>query len=79
MVNAFIAIIEDNGRRLPVPEIVDWCDVEEGYDPEELANEYVDYVYENENLLELDDAGHWSLRFEAYVGDEHSDARTIKG
>lgn len=77
--DSYIAIIEVNGKRLPVPEIVDWCDVEDGYDPEELADEYEEYVRENENLLDLDDAGHWSLRFEAYVGDEHSNARTIKG
>ena len=77
--DSYIAIIEVNGKRLPVPEIIDWCGVEDGYDPEELADEYEEYVRENENLLELDDAGHWSLRFEAYVGDEHSDARTIKG
>ena len=75
----YIAIIEVNGKRLPVPEIIDWCGVEDGYNPEELADEYEEYVRENENLLELDDAGHWSLRFEAYVGDEHSNARTIKG
>jgi hypothetical protein len=77
--DSYIAIIEVNGKRLPVPEIVDWCNVEDGYAPEELADEYEEYVRENENLLDLDDAGHWSLRFEAYVGDEHSDARTIKG
>ena len=77
--DSYIAIIEVNGKRLPVPEIIDWCGVEDGYNPEELADEYEEYVRENENLLELDDAGHWSLRFEAYVGDEHSDARTIKG
>ena len=77
--DSYIAIIEVNGKRLPVPEIIDWCGVEDGYDPEELADEYEEYVRENENLLELDDAGYWSLRFEAYVGDEHSDARTIKG
>ena len=74
MENTWIEVVSINGRRLPVPEVIDWVDQEDdGRDIEDLADEIEEWFEENRASMGMND----SLLFKVHCGSEWSTARSI--
>lgn len=74
MEHAWIEVVSINGRRLPVPEVIDWVDQDDdGRDIEDLADEIEEWFEENRNSMDMND----SLLFKVHCGSEWSTARSI--
>ena len=74
MENTWIEVVSINGRRLPVPEVIDWVDQDDdGRDIEDLADEIEEWFEENRALMGMND----SLLFKVHCGSEWSTARSI--
>ena len=67
-------VVSINGRRLPVPEVIDWVDQDDdGRDIEDLADEIEEWFEENRASMGMND----SLLFKVHCGSEWSTARSI--
>lgn len=74
MEHAWIEVVSINGRRLPVPEVIDWVDQDDdGRDIEDLADEIEEWFEENRASMGMND----SLLFKVHCGSEWSTARSI--
>lgn len=74
MENTWIEVVSINGRRLPVPEVIDWVDQDDdGRDIEDLADEIEEWFEENRASMGMND----SLLFKVHCGSEWSTARSI--
>ena len=74
MEHAWIEVVSINGRRLPVPEVIDWVDQDDdGRDIEDLADETEEWFEENRASMGMND----SLLFKVHRGSEWSTARSI--
>ena len=74
METAWIEVVSINGRRLPVPEVIDWVDQDDdGRDIEDLADEIEEWFEENRASMGMND----SLLFKVHCGSEWSTARSI--
>ena len=74
MENPRIEVVSINGRRLPVPEVIDWVDQDDdGRDIEDLADEIEEWVEENRASIGMNDR----LRFKAHCGSAWSTVRSI--
>ena len=74
MENTWIEVVSINGRRLPVPEVIDWVDQDDdGRDIEDLADEIEEWFEENRASMGMND----SLLFRVHCGSEWSTARSI--
>ena len=74
MENTWIEVVSINGRRLPVPEVIDWVDQDDdGRDIEDLADEVEEWFEENRASMGMND----SLLFKVHCGSEWSTARSI--
>ena len=74
MEHAWIEVVSINGRRLPVPEVIDWVDQEDdGRDVEDLADEIEEWFEENRASMGMND----SLLFKVHCGSEWSTAHSI--
>ena len=70
----WIEVVSINGRRLPVPEVIDWVDQDDdGRDIEDLADEIEEWFEENRASMGMND----SLLFKVHCGSEWSTARSI--
>ena len=74
MERTWIEVVSINGRRLPVPEVIDWVDQDgDGRDIEDLADEIEEWFEENRASMDMHD----DLLFEVHCGSEWSTARSI--
>ena len=74
MENTWIEVVSINGRRLPVPEVIDWVDQDDdGRDIEDLADEIEEWFEENRASMGMND----SLLFKVHCGSEWSTIRSI--
>ena len=74
MENTWIEVVSINGRRPPVPEVIDWVDQDDdGRDIEDLADEIEEWFEENRASMGMND----SLLFKVHRGSEWSTARSI--
>ena len=74
METTWIEVVSINGRRLPVPEVIDWVDQDDdGRDIEDLADEIEEWFEENRASMGMND----SLLFKVHCGSEWSTARII--
>ena len=74
MENTWIEVVSINGRRLPVPEVIDWVDQDDdGRDIEDLADEIEEWFEENRASMGMND----SLLFKVHCGSEWSTVRSI--
>ena len=74
MENTWIEVVSINGRRLPVPEVIDWGDQDDdGRDIEDLADEIEEWFEENRASMGMND----SLLFKVHCGSEWSTERSI--
>lgn len=74
MERTWIEVVSINGRRLPVPEVIDWADQDDdGRDIEDLADEIEEWFEENRVSMGMND----SLLFKVHCGSEWSTARSI--
>lgn len=74
MENTWIEVVSINGRRLPVPEVIDWVDQDDdGRDIEDLADEIEEWFEGNRASMGMND----SLLFKVHCGSEWSTARSI--
>ena len=74
METTWIEVVSINGRRLPVPEVIDWVDQDDdGRDIEDLADEIEEWFEENRASMGMND----SLLFKVHCGSEGSTARSI--
>ncbi len=74
MERTWIEVVSINGRRLPVPEVIDWVDQDDdGRDIEDLADEIEEWFEENRASMGMND----SLLFKVHCGSEWSTARSI--
>ena len=74
METTWIEVVSINGRRLPVPEVIDWVDQDDdGRDIEDLADEIEEWFEENRASMGMND----SLLFKVHCGSEWSTARRI--
>ena len=74
MEHAWIEVVSINGRRLPVPEVIDWVDQDDdGRNIEDLADEIEEWFEENRASMGMND----SLLFKVHCGSEWSTARSI--
>ena len=74
MEHAWIEVVSINGRRLPVPEVIDWVDQEDdGRDVEDLADETEEWFKETRASMDMHD----DLLFKVHRGSEWSTARSI--
>ena len=74
MEHAWIEVVSINGRRLPVPEVIDWVDQDDdGRDIEDLADEIEEWFEENRASMGMND----SLLFKVHCGSEWSTTRSI--
>ena len=74
MEHAWVEVVSINGRRLPVPEVIDWVDQDDdGRDIEDLADEIEEWFEENRASMGMND----SLLFKVHCGSEWSTARSI--
>ena len=74
MEHAWIEVVSINGRRLPVPEVIDWVDQDDdGRDIEDLADEIEEWFEENRASMGMND----SLLFKVHCGSEWSTVRSI--
>ena len=74
MENTWIEVVSINGRRLPVPEVIDWVDQDDdGRDIEDLADEIEEWFEENRASMGMND----SLLFKVHCGSEWSTTRSI--
>ena len=74
METTWIEVVSINGRRLPVPEVIDWVDQDDdGRDIEDLADEIEEWFEENRASMGMND----SLLFRVHCGSEWSTARSI--
>ena len=74
METTWIEVVSINGRRLPVPEVIDWVDQDDdGRDIEDLADEIEEWFEENRASMGMND----SLLFKVHCGSEWSTARSI--
>lgn len=74
MEHAWIEVVSINGRRLPVPEVIDCVDQDDdGRDIEDLADEIEEWFEENRASMGMND----SLLFKVHCGSEWSTARSI--
>ena len=74
METTWIEVVSINGRRLPVPEVIDWVDQDDdGRDIEDLADEIEEWFEENRASMGMND----SLLFKVHCGSESSTARSI--
>lgn len=74
MERAWIKVVSINGRRLPVPEVIDWVDQDDdGRDIEDLADEIEEWFEENRASMDMHD----DLLFKIHRGSEWSTAHSI--
>ena len=74
METTWIEVVSIIGRRLPVPEVIDWVDQDDdGCDIEDLADESEEWFEENRASMGMND----SLLFKVHCGSEWSTARSI--
>ena len=74
METTWIEVVSINGRRLPVPEVIDWVDQDDdGRDIEDLADEIEEWFEENRASMGMN----VSLLFKVHCGSEWSTARSI--
>ena len=74
METTWIEVVSINGRRLPVPEVIDWVDQDDdGRDIEDLADEIEEWFEENRASMGMND----SLLFKVHCGSEWSTVRSI--
>ena len=74
METTWIEVVSINGRRLPVPEVIDWVDQDDDdRDIEDLADEIEEWFEENRASMGMND----SLLFKVHCGSEWSTARSI--
>ena len=74
METTWVEVVSINGRRLPVPEVIDWVDQDDdGRDIEDLADEIEEWFEENRASMGMND----SLLFRVHCGSEWSTARSI--
>lgn len=74
MERTWIEVVSINGRRLPVPEVIDWVDQDDdGRDIEDLADEIEEWLEENRASMGMND----SLLFKVHCGSEWSTTRSI--
>ena len=74
METTWIEVVSINGRRLPVPEVIDWVDQDDdGRDIEDLADEIEEWFEENRASMGMND----SLLFKVHCGSEWSTIRSI--
>ena len=74
METRWIEVVSINGRRLPVPEVIDWVDQDDdGRDIEDLADEIEEWFEENRASMGMND----SLLFKVHCGSEWSTVRSI--
>lgn len=71
--NSYIKLIELNGQRKFVPEIIDWVeDVDTDTTPEDVRDEFMQFVEENTGLIATDSEGHYHMVCQACVGADES-------
>ena len=74
METTWIEVVSINGRRLPVPEVIDWVDQDDdGRDIEDLADEIEEWFEENRASMGMND----SLLFKVHCGSEWCSAGSI--
>ena len=74
MENTWIEVVSINGRRLPVPEVIDWVDQDDdSRDIEDLADEIEEWFEENRASMGMNN----SLLFKVHCGSEWSTVRSI--
>ena len=74
METTWIEVVSINGRRLPVPEVIDWVDQDDdSRDIEDLADEIEEWFEENRGSMGMND----SLLFKVHCGSEWSTVRSI--
>lgn len=74
MEHAWIEVVSINGRRLPVPEVIDWVDQDDdGRGIEDLADEIEERFEENRASMDMHD----DLLFKIHRGSEWSTAHSI--
>ena len=74
METTWIEVVSINGRRLPVPEVIDWVDQDDdGRDIEDLADEIEEWFEENRASMGMNG----SLLFKVHCGSEWSTVRSI--
>ena len=74
MEHAWIEVVSINGRRLLVPEVIDWVDQDDdGRDIEDLADEIEEWFEENRDSMDVHD----DLLFKIHRGSEWSTAHSI--
>ena len=74
MEHAWIEVVSINGRRLLVPEVIDWVDQDDdGRDIEDLADEIEEWFEKNRDSMDVHD----DLLFKIHRGSEWSTAHSI--
>ena len=83
--NSYIKLIELNGQRQFVPQIIDWVeDVDTDTTPEDVRDEFMQFVEENPGLIATDSIatdseGHYGMVCQACVGEDESMVFEVRG
>lgn len=77
--NSYIKLIELNGERKLVPEIINWVeDVNTDTTPEDVRDEFMQFV-EDTGLIATDSEGHYHMVCQACVGEDESMVFEVRG
>lgn len=78
--NSYIKLIELNGQRKLVPEIIRWFeDVDTDTTPEDVRDEFMQFVEGNTGLIATDSEGHYHMVCQACVGEDESMVFEVRG
>lgn len=78
--NSYIKLIELNGQRQFIPQIIDWVeDVDTDTTPEDVRDEFMQFVEENPGLIATDSEGHYRMVCQACVGEDESMVFEVRG